>query len=349
MRMAVVGAGIAGALLAWRLPGARVELFTGSAGPGPDATGASGGLVRAFETDPAACRLAAASMAELHADPLLAGWADYREIGSVHLLPAGSDPDESVRIADRLVPGSVSVLEHAELSRRFPFRDLPDGTLGVVERRAGYVSPGRLRDRVLTDVLARESVLHSTPVDVVTTDPAVRLADGTTRGFDAVIVAAGAHTPQLLARSGLPVGGLRTRQIQYSVHTVRLPGLGAFVDDTTGLYGRPDGPFAFLLGLPSDRWDVEPAAVVAGPTPALVECAARRLGVSLSDGLRRVASSDCYHRPPGLALRPVVPGSPLFTFTGGSGGAAKNALAASRRAAATWGTPIAKGSHPAGN
>ncbi len=46
---------------------------------------------------------------------------------------------------------------------------------------------------------------------------------------------------------------------------------------------------------------------------------------------------------PGLALRPV-PGIPaLFTFTGGAGGSAKTALAASRRASARL---VAAGPHP---
>jgi hypothetical protein len=49
---------------------------------------------------------------------------------------------------------------------------------------------------------------------------------------------------------------------------------------------------------------------------------------------RTFAAADCYHDPAGLALRPVTTGSALYTFTGGSGGAAKAALATSRAAAA---------------
>ena len=44
-----------------------------------------------------------------------------------------------------------------------------------------------------------------------------------------------------------------------------------------------------------------------------------------------VAAADAYADPPVLALRPVADG--VFTFTGGCGGAAKYALAASRLAA----------------
>jgi hypothetical protein len=57
------------------------------------------------------------------------------------------------------------------------------------------------------------------------------------------------------------------------------------------------------------------------------------LGVELGRPIRTVAAFDCYSDPPGLTLRPTSIPS-VFTFTGGSGGAAKTALAASRLAAA---------------
>ena len=56
-RIAVVGGGIAGAMLAWRLcevvKGGAVHLFTGEPHRRADASSASGGLTRAFEPDPA--------------------------------------------------------------------------------------------------------------------------------------------------------------------------------------------------------------------------------------------------------------------------------------------------------
>ena len=54
---------------------------------------------------------------------------------------------------------------------------------------------------------------------------------------------------------------------------------------------------------------------------------------SLAAGVvsRNVCSGPTHADPPVLALRPVADG--VFTFTGGSGGAAEYALAASRLAA----------------
>ena len=57
-------------------------------------------------------------------------------------------------------------------------------------------------------------------------------------------------------------------------------------------------------------------------------------GLKSGDARQRISAADCYCDPPALALREVgerVPG--WFTFTGGSGGAAKAVLAAGRRAA----------------
>lgn len=325
MRVAVVGGGVAGALLAWRLSEAvAVDIYTGSSAV--DATGASGGLVRGF----ADSRLAAESLAELTADERLRAAADYREIGSVYLLPAGSEV--SIEIIDELLPGSAKVVTAAEL--RHPFRDLPAGTIAVVEQRAGYLSPAGLRDAALE---WGGALVRSVPVVGVAPYPALRLADRSTAEYDAVVVAAGAWTPALLARSGLATAGLDTKQIQYAVYPNRPLGICAFVDDETGLYGRPFGEHGFLLGLPGELWGVDPDQLRPedGLVPRTAKTAQRLLGWPAPDDqpLRTVVAADCYHDEPGLALREIAPRSSVFTFTGGSGGAAKTVLAASRIAA----------------
>jgi glycine/D-amino acid oxidase-like deaminating enzyme len=329
VRIAVVGGGLAGALLAWRLcraaPHTEIDVHTARH---PDASGASGGLVRGFDESPDACRSAAESIAELCGDNTLRAASGYREVGSVYLLPPGVDRSASIRIVADLVPGSVSVLTGA-----YPFLGLRPGTTVVAERRAGYLSPALLRAAVLGWLADGGATIRSVPVTHV--GSTLRLADGRTTGYDAVVVAAGARTPALLAASGLATDGLRTKQIQYAVYPGRLPGLGAFLDGETGLYGRPYGDDGFLLGLPSDRWDVDPTGVrldreLVARTTEQARCL---LGVPATDRLNRtVVSADCYRDPPGLALREVVAG--VFTFTGGSGGAAKTVLAASRTAAA---------------
>jgi glycine/D-amino acid oxidase-like deaminating enzyme len=180
-------------------------------------------------------------------------------------------------------------------------------------------------------------------VVAVTDAPGVRLSGGRSARYEAVVVATGPWTPALLAASGLSHPGLRTRRIQYLLHPGGAPVSTGFVDATTGLYGRPAARGRLLIGLPSAEWDAaprpDPDRALAGRTVAV---ARRRLGVPLAPAAAAdtVAAADCYTDPPGLCLRPLA-GPGLYTFTGGSGGAAKTALAASRAAAAALLRPLA--------
>lgn len=339
MRIAIVGTGLAGTLLAWRLrrayPDARVMLFAGPHGSGPDATAVSGGLLRGFEEDPEACRLAAESMAELLASPVLREWAGYTEIGSLYLLPADPDVKALLDIVEAELPGSARLLEAGEVATAYPMRGLPSDTVGVAEARAGYLSPARLRDAVLADLAAAGVAAVPGGVAAVSERGCVH-TDGRTVDCDVAVLAAGRWTGHLLTASGLPADGIRTKMIQYSVHrtATRLP---AFVDTTSGLYGRSLDAEHALLGLPSERWDVPPASADLAPDQALaadvVRAAAHRLAIDpLGPPVRVVPAADSYTNPRGLAIREVVYGR-IFTFAGGSGGAVKTALAASRAAA----------------
>jgi glycine/D-amino acid oxidase-like deaminating enzyme len=157
---------------------------------------------------------------------------------------------------------------------------------------------------------------------------------------DAVVVAAGGWTPALLRASGHPTA-LRTKHIQYALLRTGPVPLPSFVDGTTGLWGRPTDDGRLLVGLPSQRWDVDPSrpppdAALAAEVRRVAQDRLGRLAAVPLDEV--VSAADCYHDPPGLALRHVAGGQRgpvLCTFTGGSGGAAKTALAASRVAAET--------------
>lgn len=324
MRVVVVGAGIGGALLGWRLGRAGADVTVRAGPERPDATGVSGGLVRAFEPTPAGCRLAADSLAELRADPVLAGWARYRETGSVYAYVPGAGADVTALLAQvrRRLPGSASLVDGADLAG---WHDLPAGTVAVRERHAGHLDPDALRRAVLAD----SGAATGRPLEAAE-------LPGLLRAYDAVVLAAGRWTDRLLAAAGLPTAGLRTKTIQYALHPAGGWAPPAFVDDTSGLWGRAAAGGTVLLGVPSDRWDVDPDAVAADPElpRRAAALAARRFGVEVGPPVRVVAGADAYGDPPVLALRPV-PGVPgLHTFAGGSGGAAKSALAASRLAAA---------------
>jgi glycine/D-amino acid oxidase-like deaminating enzyme len=349
--VAVVGAGLAGSLLAWRLasagPGAgrRIDVFTGDGrridvftGDGrPDATAASGGLVRGFEPDPVAGRLAAAGMAELTASPTLRRWAQYRQIGSVYVCPGADGLEHRVDRLNAVLPGSATLRPVEQLGG--DWAGLPAGAYALVESTAGYIRPDALRRGALAEAKRRGARLIGATVAGIGRAPgaAHRLSwAGGGSTYDIVIVAAGAGTGELLRRAGLPPVGLRTKLVQYGLYRRAGPPPPAFVDDTSGLYGRAGAADTVLLGVPSDVWDQPPHRV--RPLPQLQrraeQLAAERFPrLRLGPAVHVRAAADCYGPPGHVALRPV-PGRPrLHTFTAGCGGSAKLALAASAAAA----------------
>ncbi len=80
-----------------------------------------------------------------------------------------------------------------------------------------------------------------------------------------------------------------------------------------------------------------PGAAVADPalTTRILDTARSRIGYRPPGGkaaaVTAVAAVECYHATGALSLRPLAQG--IYTFTGGSGGAGKTVLAASRTAA----------------
>ncbi len=159
---------------------------------------------------------------------------------------------------------------------------------------------------------------------------------GRTERYDAVVVATGSWTPTFLAEHQL-TDHTKTKAIQIALYRVAgdLPTM--FVDETSDLYGRPTADGRLLLGVDTQRWSVPPGS--SAPIPDLaaqaVRIAAERLPhLELSAPDHLVSTADCYADPPVLTLWPVPGGTHrLYTFTGGSGGSVKTALAASRTAA----------------
>jgi len=343
MQVDVVGGGLAGALLGWRLAEQptvdRVRIAPGPAAA--DATAASGGNVRAYEVNPAQRALAVRSMAELRADSRLRAWSGYVECGTLYLPERTADLAEAVAGINGALPGSASVLDAAELAA-LGFAGLPADAAGVREQQAGYLDPARFRTAVLADLAGRPNVRLLPEGAISDLDPSGFTLAGERYSTDLLVLATGAWTPALLTGAGLPATGLTTKSIQYQIHSASGALPIAFVDDHTGLFGKPVPDGRLLLGLPTDGW-AAPATGVgvdAGLAERAVRLATERFpSLTLSDPAGPVTAVDCYavseSAEPGLlALRPVEgTDGRLYTFTGGSGGAAKTALAASRLAA----------------
>jgi glycine/D-amino acid oxidase-like deaminating enzyme len=344
MQVSVLGGGLSGTLLAWRLA-QQPDIERVSLAPGPardrDATAASGGAVRGYETEAGQRRLALDSLLELRADARLRDWAGFTLTGAVYRpLDTAQLAEQAAEIEDAL-PGSVRLLTATEL-REQGWADLGDpteagaGPVAVAEQQAGFLGPERLRGRVLADLAGRRNV------ELLPDGPVTGLAAGefdlagVRHRADVVVLAAGAWTPALLRAAGFDSTGLRSKAIQYTIFEVADWRPGTFVDEVTSLYGKPAGD-GQLIGLPTQLWDApadggQPDQALSDEVFALAQRRFPRL--RLTPGARPVLAPDCYSADSRLELRPVVgTGGRLCTFTGGSGGAAKTALAASARAA----------------
>lgn len=337
LSITVVGGGLAGAALVWRLagrPGVDVTLVPG-ADTRPDATAVSGGVVRAYDRDERQRELALESLLELQADARLADWAGYRSGVFTYLLDG--DPDDELALAvkeiDRVRPGTIELTDAPNW--------VAHRAAALVESGAGRIDPDRLRHRLLAEAAHR---IRIAPGPVTEVGPGWVDGPAGRQESDIVVLATGAGTPALL-RASAPgtTPAWRTRVIRYAVH----PCVGVdgrrptgFVDERTGLYGTPldDG---LLLGLPTDEWAAAPSATTDPATDhhdrAAAHAAALFTGITLGPRRRTAAAADCYPtgaEAPVLDLRPVPgTGHRLTTFTGGSGGAAKTVLSASARAA----------------
>jgi glycine/D-amino acid oxidase-like deaminating enzyme len=352
MRVGVLGGGVAGALLGWRLAqqqGIEGVVIAPGAARGRDATAASGGLVRGYEVEAQQRRLAIDSLLELLDDERLRSWAGFTPISSVY---RPLDPAELAGVAAEIsarVPDSVELLSAAELTsrgwhlgggngRKGEGRegDGSHGPIAIAERQAGYLDPDRFRSCLLADLAGRPNVRVLPDGAVTDVAPGEFRLAGITYQCDVVVLATGAWTPALLRAGGWDPGDLRTKAIQYAVYRTSGWRPPAFVDEPSGLYGKPT-PDGLLLGLPTESWDVSPDD--PGLDRALSRSAcdlalSRFPQLRLEPGAEPVSAADCYCNSARLALRSVLrTENRLLTFTGGSGGAAKTALAASRQAA----------------
>jgi glycine/D-amino acid oxidase-like deaminating enzyme len=342
----VVGGGIAGSLLAWRLASepdvARVDLLLGAAFRGlQDATATSAGVVRGFDPDVRVSYLATESLIELYSDPRLRRWAEYEEVGSLYIRTA-EPPSPQLSHLERTLPGSADLVGARRLRGR-GWGGLPETVTGVFEWRAGRISPSALRSELLHELFRCRcaDVLTASLAKLTVSDAgSVRcdLLGASSREYDVVVIAAGRWTGVLLQASGLEPTDLQTKSIECSVWETRGWRPPAFVDETSGLYGTPLGRDQMLLGVPVEHWNVDPDWPPENPESRneVTSWAARRLpSIRLGDLKRRVISADCYGPARTLSLDPVADTRGcVHTFAGGSGGSIKTALAASRRAAA---------------
>ncbi|MFB7510753.1 FAD-dependent oxidoreductase, partial [Streptomyces broussonetiae] len=345
----VIGAGVLGAATADVLArqGIRVAMTAPSDGD-PAATRYSGGLVRAFETDPVLRRLALRSY-EL-------AWQEgaarrrpngFRRTGSLVLL-GEADLDQAEQGVAELTDAGIEahLLTTGELGERFPGFRTDDVAGALWEPAGGHADPVATCRGHRYDAAAHGAFVlpgRVQRVDQRADHVQVTLDQGEVRAR-AVVLAAGAATPWIRGhRLSAPTGSTRTKRIRYAFF--RHPEsqcLPTVVDLVTGLWARPQhtgvGAGGYLVGRPADEWDVPPGggdSVTPAQAEHIREGAVRRWPwVGAADFVGGRHGVDLFTTDGRPLLGPDPADSRIVFATGGSGGGFKIAPAVAESAAA---------------
>ncbi|MBO4210588.1 FAD-dependent oxidoreductase, partial [Micromonospora echinofusca] len=265
----VVGGGLVGAGTAAELARAGCRVTVWDDPDGDSASVVSGGLVRAFELDERARELATESFRTLWGRPETAAGHGFHRTGALVLLPAGQVGPARHAVTALVRAGvDAELLEPDTLARRWPMLGLDGVAAAVWEPAAGYVTaPVALAARL--DEAGRAGA------DLVPARYAV--GDDTP---DVLVVAAGCGSPELLADRWPAAHPARTKRIRYGLFRYGGHRLPTIVDETSGLWARPDGADDLLVGVPVDVWDVPPASgwtLASGEVELIRRGAAERL------------------------------------------------------------------------
>jgi len=241
--VAVVGGGAVGATAAYDLAerGADVTLFErGEIGGG--STGRAAGIVYDAFAEDVDARVAARAV-ERFREFSGEGEFAFRETPYVWLAREGDGKRASAireqvpRMRDH--GRDVSLLDADELAAEWPALRTDDVAVAAVARDAGRVYPETYPPLLASKAESAGATVETNAEATLTTDPLGVAVDGERRTFDAVVVAAGAHTKRLLAEVGVSVA-LKPYRVQ-ALTTADGPDVPLTYDATGGFYLRPYG------------------------------------------------------------------------------------------------------------
>lgn len=259
-QVGIIGAGIHGVSAAYHLARTGVDTVvfekdTPAAGP----TGASGGIVRAYYTNPFLADVAreAVEFFGAFAEHTGGGTADYHRTGGLY-LHAEQDRDQ-VGLASALLSsvGTANhVVEPEEIAAIVPGIVTDDVGLGLWEDHAGHADPyATTRSLAAAARAAGARVLsHTAVVGIAETSSGVEVAtgDGATHEVETLLVAAGPWTGRLLAGIGvdLPLAAERHVVASLKQHPEEAESLvGVFLADFVGGYwSTPQGGSVYTVG-----------------------------------------------------------------------------------------------------
>jgi sarcosine oxidase subunit beta len=346
----IVGAGIVGASVAYWLTefGMRDVLVVERRVPASGATGKSGALVRLHYPNPHETQLALESLRFFQEWESRVGTSSpFVRTGFLQVVA----PDDEAKLRQNValhqaLGAPVTLLDRAAVAELEPWRELGELTVAAYEPESGYADPIAATLGLLARAEQRGATLWpgTTVTEVLLTGDRVAGVE-TTRGPIAapvVVLAPGPWANRLLAPLGLDYQ-LLPRRVQVVVFRWPLepaPAHCCGIDTAVGLWYRPEGKTATLVGLEAGVQPADPDHYPETADPSFVapaRAAIARRYPALAEGIVRGGwAGIVMQSPDGRPLfGPIPEYSGLFAFLGDSGTSFKTAPAIGR-ALAEW-------------
>lgn len=240
MKIAIIGAGAVGATAAVHLAANHdVTLFeAGTVAEG--ATGRAAGLVYDAYADSVDANLAQESVGVFRAGNAAGGFS-FTACPYVWFATEQGDVATAIK---RQVPRmqshglDVDRIDPSTLSSRFPDLSTEDIEVAAIANNAGYLTPSAYATWQIRRATDAGVCLREDTSVTISSDPPRIHTDEDTIPVDAIAVAAGAHTGQLIEQAGhqLPVAPYRVQALTTDGTGQQLPML---FDATAEIYTRP--------------------------------------------------------------------------------------------------------------
>lgn len=236
---------------------------------------------------------------------------------------------------------NITILSSKVLKKEFKFINFPQNSCVAYEEQAGYINPSLATNTWIETSKAKGALAcEGIEVKEILMDNDCIVGVKTSYGTihcKHVVVAAGAWSGKILDTIGINLP-IRSKVIQiHFFDEIGQKDHPIFIDDSTGLYGRPDNLGISLVGYPVDKYDIDPdkkMSINPDDLEKMIENSKGRLprlNKNLFIGGRR--SFDAYTSDSRGIIEQFPQAEGLIVATGWSGGGVKLAPGIGKRIA----------------
>lgn len=346
MKIVIVGAGIIGAAIFNELTEKyknKVTIVEQGRAAELGATSMSGGIIRCFDQSLERMKLAQYSLNQYRN---FKNYGDaesvFVETGCVYPIHIKKDLEQLKSSIDQLrINVKLQFIDKSKLEELLPDTSWNDYQGAILEMEAGYFCPKYATQSLINYGLKKGGNLleHTKCLQILHHENQIQGIRTQSENIEAdlVILCGGAWSSQLALRSNINLPrSIRTKVIQMakfnkgSHSNEKVP---AFIDESTGLYGRATSFNQLMIGVPTSEWDIDPDRFYQPNKDhfSKIFSTARPIWkLSLSDSNEHICKFDAYTDDE----EPIVQPSDmegLYWATGFSGGGFKFAPAIAKK------------------